>query len=304
VQLEIPEEVQAALNEGKAVVGLESTVISHGLPFPDNLETAKKMEAAVRKAGAVPATVGVLNGKIVAGLSGEEIERFAQEKGIFKVSRRDFGPVLAQKARGATTVAATAIVCAAAGIRVFATGGIGGVHRGAAHTFDISADLTELSQSPVAVVCAGPKAVLDIGLTLEVLETLGVPVVGFKSATLPAFYSQDSGFTLEYSYDTAQELALMLATHWRMGMKSGVLITNPPPAEVALERLAVEAIIADALAAAAREQIRGKAVTPFLLSYLSSATKGKTLAVNKALLLNNAAAAAEIAVALAGVTDH
>ena len=304
MQLEIPEEVQAALNEGKAVVGLESTVISHGLPFPDNLETAKKMEAAVRKAGAVPATVGVLNGKIVVGLSGEEIERFAQEKGIFKVSRRDFGPVLSRRARGATTVAATAIVCAAAGIRVFATGGIGGVHRGAAHTFDISADLTELSQSPVGVVCAGPKAVLDIGLTLEVLETLGVPVVGFKSATLPAFYSQDSGFPLEYSYETAQELALMLATHWRIGMKSGVLITNPPPAEVALERLAVEAIIADALAAAAREQIRGKAVTPFLLSYLSSATKGKTLAVNRALLLNNAAAAAEIAVALAGVTDH
>ncbi len=194
MQLAISEEVQAALQSGQAIVGLESTVISHGLPFPDNLETAQRMEGTARKAGAVPATVGLLDGRIIVGLSGKELERFAQEKGIFKVSRRDFGPVLAEKASGATTVAATMLVCAAAGIRMFATGGIGGVHRGGTQTFDISADLTELSQSPVAVVCAGPKAVLDIGLTLEVLETLGVPVIGFKSAALPAFYSRDSGF--------------------------------------------------------------------------------------------------------------
>jgi pseudouridine-5'-phosphate glycosidase len=255
------------------------------------------MEASVRKGGAVPATIGLLDGKVVVGLSASEIERFADEKGIFKVSRRDFGPVLAQKATGATTVAATMLVCAAAGIRFFATGGIGGVHRGAAQTLDISADLTELSQSPVAVVCAGPKAVLDIGLTLEVLETLGVPVIGFKSHAVPAFYSRESGFVLEYSYDTPADLARMLAMHWRIGMKSGVLIANPPPVEAALDRSAVETIIAEALDAAGREQIRGKAVTPFLLSYLSAATQGKTLTVNKALLLNNAAVAAQLAVA-------
>jgi len=239
----------------------------------------------------------LLDGKIVVGLTDSEIERFASEKGIFKVSRRDFAPVLTQKATGATTVAATMLVCAAAGIRFFATGGIGGVHRGATLSFDISADLTELSQSPVAVVCAGPKAVLDIALTLEVLETLGVPVIGYKSNAMPAFYSRESGFALEYSYDTADALAAMLATHWRIGMKSGVLIANPPPADVALDRPDVESAIAEALTAAERLQIRGKAVTPFLLSHLTAATQGKTPSVNKALLVNNASAAAEIAVA-------
>ena len=297
MQITIREDVQTALSAGQAVVALESTVISHGLPFPDNLETARQMEAAVRQGGAVPATIGLLDGKVVIGLNAAEIERFAVEKGIFKVSRRDFGPVLAQKAAGATTVAATMLVCAAAGIRFFATGGIGGVHRGAAQTFDISADLAELSQSPVAVVCAGPKAVLDIGLTLELLETLGVPVIGFKSNVVPAFYSRDSGFVLEYSYDAPYDVARMLAMHWQIGMKSGVLIANPPPAEVALDRSAVESIVAEALDAAGREQIRGKAVTPFLLSYLSTATQGKTLAVNKALLRNNAEVAAQLAVA-------
>ena len=295
MQLSINPEVESALREGRAVVALESTVISHGLPFPDNLQTAQKMEAAVRSAGAIPATIGLLDGKIIVGLTPAQIERFAHEKGIVKVSRRDFGLVIAQKFTGATTVAGTMIVCAAAGIRLFATGGIGGVHRGATHTFDISADLTELSQSPVAVVCAGPKAILDIGLTLEVLETLGVPIIGYKSNALPAFYSQESGFTLEYSYKSAEEIANVLSTHWGLGMKSGVLITNPPPSEVALDRTFVETVIADALRAADTQNIRGKAVTPFLLSYLGEATQGKTLAVNKALLLNNAAAAAQIA---------
>jgi len=297
VQLDIREEALTAINARRAVVALESTVISHGLPFPGNLETAHLMEAAIRRSGAVPATIGLLDGKIVVGLTDSEIERFASEKGIFKVSRRDFAPVLTQKATGATTVAATMLVCAAAGIRFFATGGIGGVHRGATLSFDISADLTELSQSPVAVVCAGPKAVLDIALTLEVLETLGVPVIGYKSNAMPAFYSRESGFALEYSYDTADALAAMLATHWRIGMKSGVLIANPPPADVALDRPDVESAIAEALTAAERLQIRGKAVTPFLLSHLTAATQGKTPSVNKALLVNNASAAAEIAVA-------
>jgi len=302
VQLDISEEVRAALADGGSVVGLESTVISHGLPFPDNLEVARAMEACVRKMGAIPATVGLVDGKIVVGLSGAQIERFAQEKGIFKVSRRDFGPVLAQKACGATTVAGTMIVCAAAGVRFFATGGIGGVHRGATQTFDVSADLTELSQSAVGVICAGPKAVLDIGLTLEVLETLGVPVIGFKSCALPAFYSRDSGFVLEYSYNTATELAAVAAQHWRIGMKSGILITNPAPENAAIDRATVETIITEALRAADQAQIRGKAVTPFLLSYLGRASGGQTLKVNKALLLNNAAAAAEIAVAFAKQT--
>ena len=302
MQLDISGEVRAALASGGGVVGLESTVISHGLPYPDNLEVAHAMEASVRKAGAVPATIGLLEGKIVVGLSAAQIERFAQEKGIFKVSRRDFGPVLAQKASGATTVAGTMIACAAAGVRFFSTGGIGGVHRGATQTFDVSADLTELSQSQVGVICAGPKAVLDIGLTLEVLETLGVPVIGFKSRALPAFYSRDSGFALEYSYNTAAELAAVATEHWRVGMKSGILIANPPPKEAAMDRAAVETMITEALRAAEVEQIRGKAVTPFLLSYLGRASNGKTLAVNKALLLNNAVAAAEIAVAFAKQT--
>jgi pseudouridine-5'-phosphate glycosidase len=213
MQLDIREEALSAIQARRAIVALESTVISHGLPFPGNLETARLMEAAIRRSGAVPATIGLLDGTIVVGLTDSEIERFASEKGIFKVSRRDFAPVLTQKATGATTVAATMLVCAAAGIRFFATGGIGGVHRGATLSFDISADLTELSQSPVAVVCAGPKAVLDIAFTLEVLETLGVPVVGYKSKAMPAFYSRESGFALEYSYDTAAALAAMLATH-------------------------------------------------------------------------------------------
>jgi pseudouridine-5'-phosphate glycosidase len=296
--MDIQPEVRDALASGGAVVALESTVISHGLPYPDNVQTAAAMEAAVRRNGAVPATIGLLDGRIVVGMGAGQIERLAQDQHVAKVSRADFGPVLAAKQAGATTVAATMMVSAAAGIRVFATGGIGGVHRGAQTTFDISADLAELSRSPVAVVCAGPKAVLDIGLTLEVLETLGVPVIGFGSQELPAFYSRESGFTLHYSARSAGELAQMVRMHWELQLPSGVLIANPPPVDVALARDRVEGLIAEALAGAEEKGVRGKAVTPFLLSYLAELSGGETLRVNVALLRNNAELAARVAVAL------
>lgn len=295
--LSIRDEIQDAIQSRIPVVALESTVISHGLPFPDNLETAAGMEARVRQSGAIPATIGLLDGKIIVGLNSAEVHRLATSPSVVKVSRRDFAPVLAQRKLGATTVAATLLVSAAAGIRFFATGGIGGVHRGAQQSFDISADLAELAQSPVAVVCAGAKAILDIPLTLEVLETLGVPVVGYGSSTLPAFYSVDSGFTLDYFASTPENAAAIAKTHWEIGIQSGILITNPPPAEYAMDRGEIEGLVAHALAAAERENIRGKAVTPFLLSYLSQASAGRTLAVNKALLLSNAALAGSIAAA-------
>ena len=251
----------------------------------------------MRDAGAVPATIGLIDGEIVAGLSAAEIERLAVEKGVTKVSRRDFGPVIERQGMGATTVAATMMVASACGIRFFATGGIGGVHRGAQSTFDISADLVEFSLSPVAVVCAGPKAVLDIGLTLEVLETAGVPVLGFGSPRLPAFYSTESGFVLEHWAADAASLARIARAHWGVCPHGGILIANPPPANVALPRMEVEGLIDAALVEAARLKVTGKAVTPFLLGHLAEASEGRTLVVNKALLVNNAMLAARIAVA-------
>ncbi|HEY3740681.1 MAG TPA: pseudouridine-5'-phosphate glycosidase [Bryobacteraceae bacterium] len=296
--LVIRPEIADALAAGHAVVALESTVISHGLPHPHNLETAAAMEAAVRGAGAIPATIGLIDGEIVAGLTASEVERLATASGVTKVSRRDFGPVIAARGLGATTVAATMMVASACGIRFFATGGIGGVHRGAQSTFDISADLVEFSLSRVAVVCAGPKAVLDIGLTLEVLETAGVPVIGFGSSQLPAFYSTDSGFTLEHWASDATGLARIARAHWDcVDHGGGLLIANPPPAESAIPRPQVEEWIATALVEADREKIRGKALTPFLLSHLAHVSGGRTLGVNKLLLVNNAKLAAEVAVA-------
>jgi pseudouridine-5'-phosphate glycosidase len=243
--------------------------------------------------------MGLLEGRIVVGLSGAQIERLAKDKHVAKVSRADFGPVLASKQTGATTVAATMIVSAEVGIRFFATGGIGGVHRGAQATFDISADLYDLSRTPVAVICAGPKAVLDIGLTLEVLETLGVPVIGYGTTQLPAFYYQDSGFTLNFSCNTPAELARVAHTHWDLGLRSGLLITNPPPAKIAMNREKTEAIIEEALRAADIMGVRGKTVTPFLLSQVLALSNGKTLKVNIALLKSNAKLAAETAVEFA-----
>jgi len=294
--IDIQPEVQEALAAGRPVVALESTVISHGLPYPDNLKTAEMMEKTVRQSGAVPATMGLLDGRIIVGLTDSQIERLARDKNVAKVSRADFGPVLASKQTGATTVAATMIVSAAVGIRFFATGGIGGVHRGAQATFDISADLYDLSRTPVAVICAGPKAVLDIGLTLEVLETLGVPVIGYGTSQLPAFYYPDSGFSLNFSCSSPAELADVAHTHWKLGLRSGLLITNPPPPKVAMNREKTESIIAEALRAAEMIGVRGKTVTPFLLSQVLALSNGKTLKVNIALLKSNAKLAAQTAV--------
>lgn len=280
------------------LVALESTVISHGLPYPENLATAKALEQTVRDNGANPATIALLNGKIKIGLNEEDLQLLATSKEVAKVSRRDLPLVLARKQAGATTVAATMIAANLAGIKVFATGGIGGVHRGASSSFDISADLTELSRTPVIVVCAGAKAILDLGLTLEYLETLGVPVIGYGTDELPAFYTRHSGLKLEARADTPQEIAEIARIKWDLGLEGGIIVTNPPPPEADLPPAEVEAAIGRALAAAEREGIRGKATTPFLLDRMRLETEGRSLETNVALLRNNAALAGKIAAAL------
>jgi len=291
----IRDDVAAALQAGQPVVALESTVIAHGLPRPQNLETARAMEAAVREEGAIPATIAILAGRLVAGLSSEQLAAFAATDGIAKVSRADLAAVLATRQTGATTVAATMLIAARAGIRVFATGGIGGVHRGAELSFDISADLPEIARTPVAVVCAGAKAILDLPRTLEVLETLGVPVAGYRTDKFPAFFVEDSGLQLQSRVDTPSEAARLMQLHWQLGLTSGIVFCNPPPSASALGKREVDAWIAQALQAAAVAGIRGKSVTPYLLDYLAKASGGKTLETNIALLVNNARVAAQIA---------
>jgi pseudouridine-5'-phosphate glycosidase len=298
----VHEEVAAALADGAPVVALESTVISHGLPRPHNLETVRGMEAAIRAGGAVPATIAVLGGKLVVGVSAGELAFLAESKDVAKVSRADLAWVVASGRAGATTVATTALIAARAGIRVFATGGIGGVHRGVEETLDISADLTELARTPIAVVCAGAKAILDLPRTLELLETLGVPVVGYGTNELPAFYSRESGLMLQCRVDSAAEAARLMATQWGLGMTAGIVFANPVPAGSALPRRELEELIAKALVSAAAEKIQGKRVTPYLLEALSKGSGGRTLAANVALLLNNARVAAEIAAAYGQVT--
>jgi pseudouridylate synthase len=295
--LDIRPEVAAALTLGSPVVALESTVISHGLPRPHNLETAHRMEAAVRKEGAVPATVGLLNGRLIVGLSHGEIELLANADEVHKVSRRDISAVLTSRKPGATTVAATILIASQAGISVFATGGIGGVHRGVQETLDISADLAELARTPVAVVCAGAKIILDLPRTLELLETLGVPVVGFRTSSFPAFYVRDSGLNLDLRVESAEEAARLMSIQWRLGLSSGIVFCNPPPESSALDRAQTESLIKAALIAANSEGIQGKAVTPYLLSHLSQASGGATLKANMDLLVSNASLAAQIAVA-------
>jgi pseudouridine-5'-phosphate glycosidase len=295
--LDVRPEIADALAAGRPVVALESTVISHGLPRPQNLETARKMEAAVRDEGAVPATIGLLEGRLIVGLSRAEIELLAGAERVAKVSRRDLAAVLNSRQPGATTVAATMIIAAQAGIRVFATGGIGGVHRGAQNTFDISADLTELARTPVAVVCSGAKVILDLPRTLELLETLGVPVVGYSTSDFPVFFVQESGLALDARVDTPLEAARLIAMHWALGLNLGIIICNPPPARSALPRKQVESLIEAALNSAEAAGIQGKAVTPYLLDHLARASGGKTLETNIALLINNARVAAQIAVA-------
>lgn len=296
--LSIHPEVAAALKAGKAVVALESTVISHGLPYPANVETANALEAAIRAEGAVPATIAVLDGRIRVGLDADDIDRLAQP-GVRKVSRRDLPVALAQGADGATTVAATMIGAGLAGISVFATGGIGGVHRGVETTLDISADLEELAATDVAVVCAGAKAILDLPRTLEYLETKGVPVIGFGTDRFPAFYTAALPLPVDGRCDSADEVARVLRAKWQLGLGGGVVVGVPIPADAALDAEAVEAAIAQAVAEAEAQGVRGKALTPFLLKRMEELTDGASLAANRALLLNNAQVGARIAVAYA-----
>ena len=298
--LQISEEVAQALERTEPVLALESTIISHGMPFPQNLETALAVETEVRRRGATPATIAVMGGKLRVGLSEQELESLARlGPKAAKASRRDLPFLLQRGQTGATTVAATMIVADMADIRVFATGGIGGVHRGAASSMDVSADLQELARTPVAVVCAGPKSILDIGLTLEYLETHGVPVVGYGTSELPAFYARKSGFCVDYRIDTAGEMAEALRVKWSLGLQGGVVIANPIPAEFALDGGAIEEIIARAVVAADREAIAGKELTPYLLSRIEKKTGGDSLQANIQLMLNNARVGADIAKALA-----
>ncbi len=297
--LDINPEVKRVLEEGKAVVALESTIISHGMPYPKNVETALNVERIVRDNGAIPATIAIIKGKLKVGLTSEEIEYIGKgSTEVVKTSRRDIPFVLAKGLDGATTVASTMIIASLAGIKIFATGGIGGVHRGAQETFDISADLQELAHTDVAVICAGAKSILDIGLTLEYLETQGVPVVGFGTDELPAFYTSKSGFGVDYRVDTPKELAEALKTKWDLGLKGGAVIANPIPEEYEMNPDVINKAIADALKEADEKGIKGKASTPFLLAKVKELTEGASLDSNIKLVYNNAKIGARIAVEL------
>ncbi|WP_434362204.1 pseudouridine-5'-phosphate glycosidase [Parasalinivibrio latis] len=297
--LDIAPEVAGALAERRPVVALESTIISHGMPYPQNVETARQVETAVREKGAVPATIAILDGRLKIGLSADEIEVLGKAgTSVTKVSRRDIPFVVAGKSHGATTVAATMILAAMAGIKVFATGGIGGVHREAQQTFDISADLQELAKTPVAVVCAGAKSILDLGLTREYLETLGVPVIGYRTKMLPAFYTGESDFDVDYTLNTPEDIARVLHTREILSLEGGTVIANPIPPEFAMPRETIDNAIEKALLEAVANGIAGKATTPFLLSRVCELTGGNSLASNIQLVLNNARLAADIATAL------
>ena len=298
--LTITNEVSAALADGKAVVALESTIIAHGMPYPANFEMAQDVEAIIRDAGAMPATIAIIGGALKVGLTAAELKKFAVDgPKIIKVSTRDLPYVVAQRLDGATTVASTMRIAAMAGIHVFGTGGIGGVHRGAEKSFDISADMMEFAESNVAVVTAGAKAILDLALTLETLETLGVPVVGYGTDDFPAFYSRQSGHAVPMRCDTPQEVATLMATKWSMGLKGGIVVANPIPQSSEIIASEIAPVIEQAVAEAARQNISGKNVTPFLLARLAEVTGGRSLKANLALVKHNAAVAAEIAKAFA-----
>ncbi|GIO02164.1 pseudouridine-5'-phosphate glycosidase [Brevibacillus halotolerans] len=294
--LTFTEEVAHALENKLPIVALETTIISHGMPYPQNIEMAKKVEQIIRDNGAVPATIGIMDGKIKIGLTDQELEEFATNKSVEKVSRRDFPYILASGKIGATTVAGTMIAAELAGIEMFATGGIGGVHREGEVTWDVSADLTELANTSVAVVCAGCKSILDIGRTLEYLETQGVPVVGYKTDEFPSFYSRKSGYGVDFKLDTPDAVASVMDTKWKLGMQGGMVISNPVPEESALPYDQIEAAIQQALAEAKENNIAGKQVTPFLLSKVKELTAGKSLETNIALVYHNVEVAAKIAV--------
>ena len=295
--LDIHPEVAEALTAGKPVVALESTIISHGMPYPQNVETALNVERIIRENGAVPATIAVIGGRLKAGLSPEEIEYFGKKgPAIAKASRRDLAVLCARGLDGATTVTTTMIIAHMAGIKIFATGGIGGVHRGAETTMDISADLEELAQTPVMVVCAGAKSILDLGLTLEYLETKGVPVIGFGTKELPAFYTRTSGFSVDYRIDTEEELAAAFRTQNDLGFRGGMLVTNPIPEEYAMPLDVINQAIDQAIAECNEKGIHGKETTPFLLARVAELTGGNSLSSNIQLVYNNAALAARTAV--------
>ena len=294
--LDINPEVAEALANGKPVVALESTIISHGMPYPQNVETALNVERIIRENGAVPATIAIIGGRLKAGLTAEEIEYFGKKgQAIHKASRRDLAVLCARGEDGATTVTTTMIIAHMAGIKIFATGGIGGVHRGAETTMDISADLEELGQTPVMVVCAGAKSILDLGLTLEYLETKGVPVIGFGTKELPAFYTRQSGFQVDYRIDTVEELAAAFKAQNDLGMKGGMLVTNPIPEEYAMPLETINAAIDQAIAECEAKGIHGKETTPFLLARVAELTGGNSLASNIRLVYNNAKIAAQTA---------
>jgi pseudouridine-5'-phosphate glycosidase len=299
------DEVSAALRDGRPVVALESTIIAHGMPWPRNVETALALEATVRAGGAMPATVAIVDGQPRAGLTQDEIERIGRGgRDIAKVSRRDLPIVVARGESGATTVAGTMIIAARAGIRVFATGGIGGVHRGAESTFDVSADLQELARTSVAVVCAGAKSVLDLGLTLEYLETHGVPVIGYGTDRFPAFFSRDGGFGVDVRLDEPDSIARVMKAKWAMGLDGGLVVANPIPERHELPRERVERATEEALQEARARNVTGKALTPFLLARIEALTGGDSLDANVALVTSNAAVAASVAVAYAALRDR
>ncbi len=293
--LDIKDEVARALAENKPVIALESTIISHGMPYPENVETALKVEKIAREAGVVPATIAIIGGRLKAGLTEDEIEYFGKKgTAIHKASRRDLPYLVSRGEDGATTVASTMIIAAMAGIRIFATGGIGGVHRDAENTFDISADLQELAQTGVAVVCAGAKSILDLGLTLEYLETHGVPVLGYKTSELPAFYTRKSGFNLDYAMETPSEIAELLKAKWAMDLKGGAVIANPIPEEFSMDPEVISGVIETALKEMNAKGIKGKESTPFLLSKIAELSSGNSLHSNVELVFNNVKLASEI----------
>ena len=303
--LDIAPEVQKALDEGRPVVALESTIISHGMPYPQNVETALKVEQIIRDNGAVPATIAILGGRLKAGLTAEEIEYLGKKgQDVTKASRRDLAVLVSRKADGATTVTTTMMIAHMAGIQVFATGGIGGVHRGAETTMDISADLEELAHTPVMVVCAGAKSILDLGLTLEYLETHGVPVIGYGTRELPAFYTRKSGFAVDYEIDTPAELAKAFYVKQDMGLGGGMLVTNPIPEEYSMDADVINKAIDEAVEEAKAQGIHGKETTPFLLAKIKDLTGGDSLASNIQLVYNNAKLAAATAVELSKLAKN
>ena len=295
--LSVTPEIRDAIDAGKPVVALESTILSHGMPYPQNVEFAHKVEEIVRGEGAIPATTAIIGGKLKVGLTSEELEIMCKAENVGKVSRRDVATYLATGQTGATTVATTMMIASMAGIRFFATGGIGGVHRGAEKTMDISADLQELANTPVCVICAGAKSLLDLGLTLEYLETMGVPVLGLRTDELPAFYCRTSGFRLDYNCEDEATVARIMKTKWELGLKGGAIVGNPIPEQYALDYDEMEKVIVRAIDLANEQGVHGKALTPFLLSHIKDMTDGVSFASNLQLAYNNAKAASRIAVA-------